>query len=156
MASLKKQHYTAPLLAKAEVFELKGVRFAKWRDRSGKLCTGRVTTGVDGQERIIVESATWTARYRDHDGRAVEVSTGCRDKDAAQKVLSDLLGLVEKRKAGILSPAEVAVAGAGKLITDEHLRDFSAHLRSGDVCDDYHDLTMGHLRLVCGERNWLP
>jgi len=151
MASLKRKSYTRPLPQGSEIVTHRGQRVARWVDSNGKKHTASVTVSAEGTERIRVESAVWTAKFRDADDRTIEASTGCRDKDAAMTVLRDTMARVEKQKAGILSRADVAVAGAGKLAMDQHLRDFSAHLRSGDVCNDYHDLTMGHLRVVCGE-----
>src|SRR6516164_7049402 len=60
----------------------------------------------NGADRIRDESATYVARYRDGNGLVVEVSTGCRDKTAAQNVLADLERQAEKVRAGLLTPAE--------------------------------------------------
>ena len=49
-------------------------------------------------------------RYRDGNGLVVEVSTGCRDKTAAQSVLADLERQAEKVRAGLLTPAEARIA----------------------------------------------
>jgi hypothetical protein len=47
-----------------------------------------VTAEKDGAERIRDESGAYVARYRN--GYVVELSTGCRDRSAAQSVLADL------------------------------------------------------------------
>ena len=52
--------------------------------------TAPVTTGKNGADLIRDESGTYVARYRDGNGFVVEISTGCRDKTAAQSVLADL------------------------------------------------------------------
>ena len=49
-----------------------------------------MTIGKDGADRIRDTSGTYVARYRDGNGIVVEVSTGCRDKTAAESVLADL------------------------------------------------------------------
>jgi len=51
----------------------------------------------------------WTAMYRYGDGIRREVSTGCKDKDAARQVLADLERHAEKVRAGIVSPPPAIV-----------------------------------------------
>jgi hypothetical protein len=86
------------------------VRLARWRDGKGKLRTAPLTTGKDGTDRIRDESSTYVARYRDGNGLVVGVSTGCRDKTAAQNVLADLERQAEKVRAGLITPAEARIA----------------------------------------------
>jgi integrase len=86
------------------------IRMARWRDKQEKMKTAQVTTGKDGAERIRDESGTYVARYRDGDGMVVEVSTGCRDKTAAQCVLADLERKGERVRAGLITPAEARTA----------------------------------------------
>jgi hypothetical protein len=105
MGSVFKKTVTRPLPPEAEIIERKGVWLACWRDGKGKKKTAPVTTGKDGSERIRDESATYVARYRNGDGVVVEVSTGCRDKSAAQNVLADLERKAERVRAGLLTPA---------------------------------------------------
>jgi hypothetical protein len=89
--------------------------------------TSPVTTGKDGAERIRDESGTYVARYRDGDGIVVEVSTGCRDKSAAQNVLADLERKAERVRAGLLSPAEARTAAHLATPISEH---FDAYLNA--------------------------
>ena len=42
----------------AELFTLKGERWARWKDAKGKLHKAKLTTGEQGQERIVFESRT--------------------------------------------------------------------------------------------------
>ena len=90
MGSLFKKTVTRPLPPGAEIITRQGERLARWRDGNGKMRTAPVTTGQNGADRIRDESGTYVARYRDGNGLVVEVSTGCRDKTAAQSVLADL------------------------------------------------------------------
>ena len=90
MGSLFKKTVTRPLPPGAEIITRQGLRLARWRDGKGKLRTAPVTTGKDEAERIRDESGTYVGRYRDGNGLVVEVSTGCRDKTAAESVLADL------------------------------------------------------------------
>jgi hypothetical protein len=106
MGSLFKKAITRPLPPGAEIITRKGERLARWRDGKGKMRTAPVTTGQNGADRIRDESGTYVARYRDGNGIVVEVSTGCRDKTAAQNVLADLERQAEKVRSGLLTPAE--------------------------------------------------
>ena len=54
---------------------------------------------IDGSLRILVESGTFIAKYRDGDNLVQEVSTGCRDENAARSVLSKLERRAELVKA---------------------------------------------------------
>ena len=110
MGNVFKKTVTRPLPPNAEIITRQGVRLARWRDGKGKTKTAPVTTGKDGAERIRDESGTYVARYRDGDGIVVEVSTGCRDKTAAQNVLADLERKAERVRAGLLTPAEARTA----------------------------------------------
>ena len=100
MGNVFKKTVTRPLPPNAEIITRQGVRLARWRDGKGKTRTAPVTTGKDGADRIRDESGTYVARYRDGNGLVVEVSTGCRDKTAAQSVLADL-----ERKPSECGPA---------------------------------------------------
>src|SRR3954447_17545725 len=102
MGSVTRKTFTKPLPPSAEIIIRQGVRLARWRDARGKIRTAPATTGNDGTERIRVEAATFTARYRDGDGLVVEVATGCRDETAARQVLADLERKAERVRAGLL------------------------------------------------------
>ena len=110
MGNVFKKTVTRPLPPNTEIITRQGVRLARWRDGKGKMRTAPMTTGKDGADRIRDESATYVARYRDGDGIVVEVSTGCRDKTAAQNVLADLERKAERVRAGLLTPAEARTA----------------------------------------------
>src|SRR5262245_49826523 len=106
MGTLYKQQFTKPLPEGAELVERRGEKLARWRDRHGRARQAPVTTGDDGNTRLLCESAVWSARYRDHDGRLVQQSTGCRDRDAASQVLAGWEREAERIRAGIATPKE--------------------------------------------------
>src|SRR6516165_5314105 len=110
MGSLFKKAVTRPLPFGAEIINRKGERLARWRDGKGKVRTAPLTTGQNGTDRIRDESGTYVARYRDGNGLIVEVSTGCRDKTAAQSKLADLERQAERLRAGLITPAEARTA----------------------------------------------
>ena len=64
--------------------------FTKPLPPKGRAVTYRVTTGKDGSQRIVVESGTYAAKYRDGSGLVQTVSTGCRDEGAARSMLGEL------------------------------------------------------------------
>ena len=91
MAVVYKKTYTKPLPSNAEVFSRKGEQFARWKDAKGRSRLANVTAPKKGKHagtmRIIVEAATYTAKYRTGAGHVVEQATGCRSKDGALSVL---------------------------------------------------------------------
>src|SRR5271157_5941954 len=110
MGSLFKKTVTRPLPPGAEIITRQGERLARWRDGKGKMRTAPVTTGQNGVDRIRDEWGTYVGRYRDGNGLVVEVSTGYRDKTAAQSVLNDLERQAERVRAGLLTPAEARIS----------------------------------------------
>lgn len=90
MASLRKKTYTRALPEGAAIFERKGQRLARWRDVKGRKHEAPVK-GESGAEVVVMEGETWVVRYRDHAGVIREVSTGCRDKGAAQARMSEIV-----------------------------------------------------------------
>lgn len=85
---------------------------ARWRSR-GKLRTAAIETADGGTEYVTVENAVYSARYRDHAGRPVERSTGCRDETAARQTLAKWEREVEQVRAGVLDAGDLATAKAG-------------------------------------------
>jgi hypothetical protein len=86
----------------ADIIVRQGVRLARWRDGKGKVKPALLTTEKGGADRIREESSTYDTRHRDGHGIVVELPTGCRDKTAAQRVLSDLERRAEKVRVGVL------------------------------------------------------
>ena len=126
MGTVFRKTATKPLPEGAELFERKGARFARWRDAKGKNRTARVTIGNDGSDRIVIEARTFTAKYRTRAG-VVEVATGCRNEDAARRVLGELERRAELVKAGVLSTAEDAIADHQPTPLEVHFAAYRAH-----------------------------
>ncbi len=130
MGSLFKKTVTRPLPPGAKIITRQGERLARWRDGKGKMRTAPVTTGQNGADRIRDESGTYFGRYRDGNGLVVEVSTGCREKTAAQSVLADLERQAERVRAGLLTPAEARISEhLGKPIA-EHVDAYIESMRA--------------------------
>ena len=95
MATIFRKTYTQPLPKDCEIVERQGRPMALWRDRQGRKHYDEITTGQEGQTKIIRYSPTWLAKYRDAHGDLATVSTNCRDEVAARQVLADLVRRVE-------------------------------------------------------------
>lgn len=134
MASLRKKTYTRDLPQNAELFSRQGQRFAKWIDRSGRRRVGRVVTADTGAhagvDRVVVRGNTWVIRYREPSGRVREISTGCRDKAAAQTVLTEQMKRVDRVKAGVMTAAELTVAEHRDGEIGPYIASYIDHLRS--------------------------
>ena len=115
--------------------------------------TAPVTTGQNGADRIRDESGTYVGRYRDGNGLVVEVSTGCRDKTAAQSVLADLERQAEKVRAGLLTPAEARISEhLGKPIA-EHVDAYIESMKARGLVKMHRDNVRSQLMRViedCG------
>ena len=130
MATLIKKQFTKPIPAEAKIVSrtVKGEskQFAQWIDRKGKRRSAELTAGGD---RIKAEAATWTAKFRDGEGVVCEVATGCRDKQAAQSVLDELLRRAELVKAKVLSPDQDRIANHAGTPLSEHIEAFLDYQR---------------------------
>lgn len=153
MGTVYKKTYTKPLPPNAEIFTRKGERFAKWKPSKGKTQTAPVTTGKDGSDRIVLKAGTYTAKYRDGSGIVQEKATGCRDKEAAARVLGDLERRAELVKANVISAGEDAISDHQDTPLAEHVTDFIAHQTAKEVSPVRVANTRSQLRRVmedCG------
>ena len=127
MGTVFRQTRTRPLPVGAEVFTKAGQRFARWKPAKGKTRTAKVTSGEDGTLRIQTVAATYTAKFRNGQGVIREVSTGCRDEDAARSVLSKLERRAELVRSEIISSAEDATADHQLTPLNQHFAAFHEH-----------------------------
>jgi len=135
MGSLRRKTSTKPLPADHQLFEKKGETFVRWQDGNGKSRTAKTTTGRDGSLRVVVESGKWLAKYRDGSGFVHEVATGCKDKGAAQAMLSELVRRSELVRSGVMKADEEAVAVCQSTPLDEHLDAYLRSLRAAGRSD---------------------
>jgi hypothetical protein len=103
MGTVFKKTFTKPLPSGAEVFTRKGQQMARWKDRKGKTRTAVLTTGADGQPRLLFESGKYVAKYRDSAGHEQVAPTGCRDETAARQVLARLEREAELIRSGVMT-----------------------------------------------------
>ncbi len=136
MGTVFKKQTTRPLPVGAELFTKGGKRLARWK--AGKRTrTARLTTGRDAAERIVTESPTWLAKFRDGRGIIREVSTGCKDETAARAVLGELEKRAEKVRAGIISNSEDAMTVHQHSPLTEHLAEFIATMQAAGRAESH-------------------
>jgi integrase len=126
MATIYRKVYPVPMPDGAEIVTSRGRRMAQWTDGNGKVKTAPLS--ADGR-KVLHEADSWYARYTDADGCKRRVSTGCRDEQAARKVLSDLLAQAEKVRCGILTPGENHAARHAARPIAEHVADYLDFLK---------------------------
>jgi len=129
MATVYKKKYPIPMPDGAEIITRRGKRLARWYSGKGQVRIAELL--VDGRVQFV--SDCWYMRYRDAAGRMRRESTGCRDRQAAEKVLADKLTEVEKVKAGVMSHGEMTAAGQLDLPIGRHTKDYLAHLAAKTV-----------------------
>ncbi len=151
MGTVFKKTYTSPVPKGAEITSRKGERIAKWKSRGGKRKTGRITTGRDGSERVSVESVTYTAKYRDGQGRIVEKATGCRDESAARQVLAEWERRAEQVRAGVFTPEQDSIADHSRTALEEHFRAYLDFLRTKGTTAKHQRETLRNLQRVSGD-----
>jgi len=133
MGTVYKKTVTRPLPKGAELFTKNGQPFARWKPAKGKTRTAKVTTAKDGSPRILDESGTYLAKFRDGSGYVCEVSTGCRDEDAARSVLGKLERRAELVKAEVISTGEAATADHQTTPVADHFATYLDHLRARET-----------------------
>lgn len=130
MATIYRKVYPVPMPEGSEIITRRGVRLARWVDGNGNTKTAPLSAHGT---KIMHEAGCWYARYKDADGIDRRVSTGCRDEQAARKVLADLLAEAEKVRSGILTPQESQAARHAARPVAEHIADYLAYLATKTV-----------------------
>jgi hypothetical protein len=93
---------------------------------------------------IVVESGKYLARYRDGQNVVRTVPTDCRDEMAARAVLGELERRAELVRAGIVTPAQDAVAGHRRTTITAHIEAYLESLRAKGTTPK-HIATVGRL-----------
>jgi integrase len=135
MGSLRRKTHLKPVPEGAELFKkrVQGVtdpqRFASWITKSGKK-TARIKTLPDGAIRVVIETGRWLASYVDASGRTREVSTDCREKQEAEKVLDELVHRAKLIRTGVVTEEEDAIADPQATAMVEHFEAYRTHMLS--------------------------
>lgn len=128
MASIYKPTYTKPIPPGAEIVTRKGQRYARYRDRRGKLRTELLTkTG----KRLLMKNQFYWAKFTDAQGieaphpLRLPNGEGVTDKSVAQELLREVLQRVEREAAGLTDPFVEAASTPMRTVLGRYLR----HLR---------------------------
>jgi integrase len=124
---------------------------ARWKDARGRNRVELVTTGEDGSLRLRLESGTYFAKHRDHDGVVHVVPTGCRDEDNARQFLADLEKQSDRVRAGVVTPQELAIADRMADPIAQHIADYVSTLTGSE---DHRQHTERYLRRLAEECRW--
>ena len=124
MATIYKKKYPIPMPEGAEIITRRGKKLARWASGKGQV---RIAPLLD-DGRIQFVSDCWYVRYRDTSHRMRRKSTGCRDRQAAEKVMADILADVEKVKAGVMSREEMTAASHLDTPLGKHTKAYLAEL----------------------------
>lgn len=136
MGTVFKKTFTKPMPSNAEIFEREGQKFAKWK-ANGKTRKALVTTGKDGHARLLIESATFSAKYRDGEGVVRIVATGCRDETSARQMLADLERQAERVRRGVITATEAAIGEHLSTPISGHFAAYLASLEAAGTCAVY-------------------
>ncbi len=101
--------------------------------------------GKDGTDRLLLESPYYVAQYRDGAKRLQVVKTGCRDEQAARRVLADLERRAELVRANVVSASELAIGEHRGTPLDCHFSDYLDHLRAQGVTAHHCTCTKSYL-----------
>lgn len=155
MASIYRKKYPIPMPEGAEIIIRNGRKLARWTNAKNQVRTAEVLD--DG--RIQFVSDCWYMRYRDADGIMRRESTGCREKQAAQKKLADVVAEVEKIQVGIITLQEKQIAKHAERLIGKHVDDYIQHLsrkriRGRKVSALYRKNICGRLERLIAECGW--
>ncbi len=130
MANLYKKTYPMDMPPGSEIITRRGRQMVRWVDGRGNMKTAPLH---DDGRRMMYVSDVWYARYVAADGRERRVSTGCRDEQVAQKVLSDIQTKVEKVRAGVITPKQIETAEQATRPIGQHVEEYLDHLKAKRV-----------------------
>ena len=137
MGSIYKKKSLKRLPKCSELIEVNGNQKAKWKSRDGKWITREVKKDSNGKLRVVSLSKFYTAKYRDENGRTIEVSTRCREESSARKILSELERKVELIHSGVITREESQVANNNDLSLDKHIHDYLNSLKAAEKSERY-------------------
>ena len=124
MASIYKKKYPIDIPNQAEIIDRRGRKVARWTNGKGQTRTAEL---ID-DNHIQFVSDCWYMQYRDAHGIMQRRSTNCRERQAAEKVLADILADIEKVKSGVMTASQMTTAGQMDLPIEKHTKAYLAQL----------------------------
>jgi integrase len=100
---------------------------------------------------VVLLSPVYVAKYRDGSGVVREVSTGCKDEQAARRVLADLERKAELIRSGVVTQDEEATGRHASTPLESHFAAFEVRQQARGVADKYQHNTMQALRRVAAD-----
>jgi len=129
MAAVYKKKYPIPMPDGAEIITRRGKKVARWTNGKGQERTAEVL----GKDRVQFVSDCWYVRYNDASGKMRRESTGCRDRQAAEKMLADILANIKKIKAGVMSQNEMAAVSHLDTPFSKHTKNYLTSLAAKTI-----------------------
>jgi hypothetical protein len=149
MGTIFRKVYRRDIPAGAEILTVKGKRCARWRTRGGKTTTEEVAAPDDGRQVVRVHSSTFYATHRDGEDRLVTISTGCRERSAAEQFPARLER--EAEQVGVVTHAEVLRARRMAEPIEEHIDAYLATLAGSKM---HRQNTGSYLRRLAADCGW--
>lgn len=106
---------------------------------------------ADGSRTVAIETGTYYARFKDHNGRTVERSTGCRDETNARQKLAAWEKEAEQIRVGEFAGGELDTARAASGPIGPHLDTYLQSLVVAEVSDVYRANADRAIRRLCAE-----
>ncbi len=148
MARVFRQKFTKAMPKAAQVVTVgrgeNARQVARWTDASGERREAPVTrAGL-----VAFESETYYAEFRDGAGVLRRVATGCRNREAANALLADLVRRSERVRSGIQTEAEAEVADRLDEPILDHVADYVADLRERRGKGGRRHIATRHVQMV--------
>ncbi len=153
MGTVFKKRSFRTLPASAEIISKGGRRLARWAAK-GKAKSAPVVITANGAERIVTESRTYFAKYRDGGGKVRLVATGCRDERAARMRLSELERTAERVRIGVATAAESSAGDCRRDPFAEHLDAYLTHLELDGACKEHRSTRKRQLNRLAAACGW--
>jgi integrase len=126
MASVYKQRKYRPIPDNAEIVRRRGGKIARWVD--GRGTRQEAPLSEDGIQ-IVLESGPYWGKYRDHNGVVKRRSTGCRDRQSAEKKLQDWLTEADRLDSCLITTAQIDAKQHAKRPIKDHRQNYKEHLK---------------------------
>ena len=103
----------------------------------GKKRTGKLS----GTDKVSHQVDTWSAEYTDEDGRVKRVTTGTKNRSAAEQILARYEAEVARIKSGVVTREELTKAKTPRITLDDALERFRIKMVASGC-------THGHITLT--------